>query len=289
MLTPEDILHHPRFASARDAHILALTSLFAGDRFVTWMMADAAVFALRGFIVGCDVSYTPDDRTTWATPSNLRTLIAERKLASPRRVDTMIARFLQARYALARPSAIDRRLRLLAPTPRLMAHDCDHLVAYHRFLLTLLPGQGYEWVLSADPAAHRAIRRSAFRRLGQAMAFLNHAPIMMFLARDAGYLAFLMLACARITGREGDLSFTGIAETLGVSRTHIRNLFREAEAAGYVRMNARGTSPIDITPALWSSYERFLADVQIGQHLIAGHAFASLGAEGVGPNEKAGA
>ncbi|WP_139234361.1 hypothetical protein [Methylobacterium pseudosasicola] len=118
------------------------------------------------------------------------------------------------------------------------------------------------------------IRRAAFRRLTQAMTFRHHPPMMMFLARDAGYLAFLLLAQAQITGRERDLSFTEMSADLGVSRTHIRNLFREAEAAGYVRLNIRGTCPVEITPSLWASYERFLADVQVGQHVIAQVAFA---------------
>lgn len=274
MLTPEDVLHHPRFASARDEHIVSLTALFAGDRFATWMMADAAVFCLRGLIIGFHVSHEPADRRTWATPSNLRKLLVDLKLASPRRVDDMIARFLQAKYVEAATSTVDGRVRLLAPTARLLGHDRDHLAAYHRFLLTLLPGQGYEWLLTGDDGTHRAIRRVAFGRLAQAMAFRHHPPMMLFLARDAGYLAFLLLACAQITGRQHALSFTGMATDLGVSRTHIRNLFREAEAAGYVRLDTRGTSPVEITPTMWESYEAFLADVQAEQHSIAQEAFA---------------
>lgn len=283
MLTPEDVLAHPRFLRARDTHIAALTALFAGNRFVTWMMADAAVICLRGLIIGCHASYAPDDRSTWATPANLRRPIVAAKLASPRRIDTMIARFRQARFVEGRVTPADRRVHLLAPTPQLLAHDRNHLAAYHRFLSELLPGQGYEWIRTDGQETcltetrltetHLAVRRAAYRRLPAAFAFRRHAPIMMFLARDAGYLAFLLLAHAQLAGREHAVSFTGMASDLGVSRTHVRNLFREAEAAGYVRLNATGTRPVEITPPLWTSYDRFLADVQVGQHAIAQAAF----------------
>jgi hypothetical protein len=45
--TPEEILSHPRFATARRAHIDALVELFADDRYVTRLMIDAGAIVLR--------------------------------------------------------------------------------------------------------------------------------------------------------------------------------------------------------------------------------------------------
>jgi DNA-binding MarR family transcriptional regulator len=273
--TAEEILAHPRFAEARRAHIDALVKLFAGDRFVTRLMNDAGTITFRGLLVGFHAAHDENDPATWATPGQVRKHIVDRGLASARRVDDMIARFRQARYISSVVSPADNRVRILAPTERLIAHDCDHLAVYHRFLLDLYPGRGYEWTAGNDHRVQLAIRKALFYALPQAMAFMRHVPVLMFLTRDAGYLAFLLVAQAELADSE-ELSFTSMARRLGVSRTHIRNLFVEAEAAGYVRLGPKRSRPVEIMPVLRDAYDRFLADVQADQDAVAQIAFANL-------------
>jgi hypothetical protein len=274
--TAEEILAHPRFAEARRAHIDALVGLFAGDRFVTRLMNDAGTITLRGLLVGFHAAHDENDPTTWATPGQVRKHIVDRGLASARRVDDMIARFRQARYISSVVSPADNRVRILTPTGRLITHDRDHLAVYHRFLLDLYPGRGYEWTIGKDIRAQLAIRKALLYAMPQAMAFMRHVPVMMFLSHDAGYLAFLLVAQADLADSD-DLSFRSIAHRLGVSRTHIRNLFVEAEAAGYVRLGPKRSRPVEIMPVLRDAYDRFLADVQADQDTIAQIAFANLG------------
>jgi DNA-binding MarR family transcriptional regulator len=275
--TAAEILAHPRFAAARRAHVDALVQLFAGDRFVARLMADAGAIALRGLLAGFHAAYDENDRATWATPGQVRKLIAERGLASPRRVDDLMARFRQAGYVVPAASPTDRRVRILRPSERLLAHDRDHLAVYHRFLHDLYPGRGYEWALRKDARVQLAIRRAAFQALPQAFAFIRHRPFMLLLSRDAGYLAFLLVAQAALSdGRHRPSSFTAIAEPLGVSRTHVRNLFVEAEAAGYVRLGRGRGGPVEIMPSMWEAYDQFLADVEADQDAIAQAAFAGL-------------
>jgi DNA-binding MarR family transcriptional regulator/DNA-binding transcriptional regulator YhcF (GntR family) len=274
--TAAEILAHPRFAAARRAHVDALVGLFAGDRFVTRLMADAGAIALRGLLAGFHAAYDESNRATWATPGQVRKLIAERGLASPRRVDDLLARFRQAGYVVPGASPNDRRVRILRPSERLLAHDRDHLAVYHRFLHDLYPERGYEWALRKDARVQLAVRRAAFHALPQAFAFMRHRPFMLLLSRDAGYLAFLLVAQATLSGGEHRPSFTAVAEPLGVSRTHVRNLFVEAEAAGYVRLGRGGGGLVEIMPSMWEAYDRFLADVEADQDAIAQTAFAGL-------------
>jgi len=273
--TAQEILAHPRFAEARRAHIDAVVRFFDGDRFVTEMMGDAATISLRAFLVAFEFIHDDNDPRTWGTSARVRKQIAERGLASPRRIDHLLARFRQENYIVPVAPAADKRVRILKPTERLIAHDRDHLATYHRFLLDLYPGRGYEWTKTRDPRAQAAIRRAALRQTPQAMAFMRHAPFMMFLVRDAGYLAFLLVAQAELADNGETVSFTVVAKRLGVSRTHIRNLFLEAEAAGFIRLGDAG-APVTILPALWTAYDRFLADVQSAQDEIAQIAFAKL-------------
>ena len=99
---------------------------------------------------------------------------------------------------------------------------------------------------------------------------------MMFLSRDAGYLAFLLVAQAAHRESDRKLSFASIGDRLNVSRTHIRNLFVEAEAVGFVRLGQKRGGAVEILPPLWDAYDHFLADVQARQDAIAQVAFANL-------------
>ncbi|MCJ2142239.1 citrate/2-methylcitrate synthase [Methylobacterium sp. E-066] len=162
-VTAQEILAHPRFAEARAAHVSAVVELFKADALAMRMMADAGIIILRGFIVGFHFAFDPEDRNTWATPGNVRRILVERGLASPRRVDDLLARFRQAGYLEAASAPDDRRVTILVPTARVIAHDRHHLAAYHRFLLDLFPGRGYEWALEQDERTHRLIRLSGLR------------------------------------------------------------------------------------------------------------------------------
>ena len=271
-ITAAKILAHPRFAAARSAHLDAVVRMFRADRFTTRMMSDVGMIMLRGFLVGLHVGSDVADRATWATPGNVRRALIGRGLASPRRVDDLLARFRQAGYVVPTPAPGDRRVKLLVPAERLIAHDRAHLAAYHRFLLELFPGRGYEWILGQDAEAHRAIRRAAIRNQPQATSALRHEAMRLFLARDAGYLALLLIAQAQLSGGDGP-TWSSMADDLGVSRAHLRTLFAEAEAAGYVRLLAGRKRPVDILPALWTAYDAFLAEVEADQDAIAQAAF----------------
>lgn len=272
-VTAQEILAHPRFGEARAAHVDAVVELFKADPLALQMMADAGIIILRGFIVGFHFAFDPEDRSTWATPGNVRRILGERGLASPRRVDDLLARFRQAGYVEAAPAPDDRRVTILVPTARVIAHDRRHLAAYHRFLLDLFPGRGYEWALEQDERNHRLIRLSGLRDLPRALSVLGHEAIRLFLGRDAGYLALLLVIQASLSDPD-HLTWTSMSNDLGVARSHLRTLFSEAERAGYVRLRVGQGRPVEILPPLWTAYDQFLAEIETDQDAIAQAAFA---------------
>src|SRR5258708_3521907 len=177
--TADEILAHPRFAEARRAHIDDLVGLFAGDRFVTRMMADAGVITLRGFLAGLHAAYDGTGRTTGARPGQWQKLIVERGFAGARRLDDLMARFRQAGYIVSVVSPVDNRIRILRPTERLLAHDRAHLAGYHRFLHDLYPERGYHLALRKDPPVQPAIRKAAVSALPQTLPFMRRVATMM--------------------------------------------------------------------------------------------------------------
>jgi len=273
-----EILAHPRFSQARRAHVDALASVFVRSRIPSRLIVDAASVMTADLLVGFYAAYDRADPTTLATAGRLQKLIAEYGLASPRRMDDLIARFRQTGYVHAVASVVDRRIRVLKPTERLLAHDRAYIAALYQPLNILFPDRGYEPVIRRDPRLHLAIRRIGFFEPPIAPAFIGrHPAIMMFLARDAGYCAFLLLIKAVLSKKQlvsDDLSFTAIADRIGVSRTHIRNLFVEAAAEGHVSLTGARGHVAKVHTRLLDTFDPFLADLassldRIGQIALA--------------------
>ncbi len=260
-----EILAHPRFPQARRAHVDALSAVFVRSKSPNRLIVDAACVMTADLLVGFYAAYDRGDPTTWATVGRLQKLVAQRGLASPRRMDDLIARFRQTAYVETVSSVIDKRIRVLKPTERLIAHDRAYIAALYQPLIILFPERGYEPVVRRDPRLHLAIRRVGFFEFPIATAFISrHPAIMMFLSRNAGYCAFLLLMKAVLSGKQlisDEVSFTAIAERVGVSRTHIRNLFVEASAEGLVSLTGARGHVAKVHARLLDNFDLFLADL----------------------------
>jgi len=271
-VTAKEILSHVKFREARRTLVDTLVALFTESRPAARLMSNAATMLLRALIVTHYAAFDETDRRTWGTPSILRQHLAERGFASPRHTDNLIARFVRLGYVEPLVSPIDRRTRILQPTGTLLALDREHLAAHHRFLDDLYPGRGYGWTAAPSEGMHLAIRSASFdaRPFGRA---LSRSPMSEFLMRDAGYPALLLAAQAELSSAPASLSLSGIADRLHVSRTHVSNLFAEAEEHGLVSMRSRAGP--QLTPRLRTAYDEFIADVSSEQDEIAQRAFGT--------------
>jgi hypothetical protein len=228
---------------------------------------------LTAVLVGFHANHDDDDPATWATPGRVQSMVVERGLASVRRLDDLIARFHATGYVARDENPADRRSRILRPTELLLAHDRAYNAVFHRFLHTLYPDRGYDWVVTGDPRPHLAFRKVAFRSQPIAAVMLRHKVMSMLLPYDAGFIALLVALQAGLNGDEGALSFSAIARRLGVSHTHVRNMFVAAEAAGYVTLGG-SIGSIRILPRTWSEYDLLVADVESAHDQVAQQAFA---------------
>jgi hypothetical protein len=71
----------------------------------------------------------------------------------------------------------------------LLAHDRAYNAVFHRFLHTLYPDLGYDWVVTGDPCPHLAFRKVAFRSQPIAAVMLRHKVMSLLLPYDAGFIA----------------------------------------------------------------------------------------------------
>src|SRR5450432_3686285 len=114
--SPDEILAHPRLPAARAAFVDAVLAFHEGDQFSSRLLVEAMRQVTFNLIVSLHLRHDPSDRTTWPTPRRLKDELGVFGLASPRRIDALVARLVQLVYVESRPAEQDGRMRILNPT-----------------------------------------------------------------------------------------------------------------------------------------------------------------------------
>lgn len=258
----EAILRHPDFARARAVYLDNVLALYGDDAFLNKLLMEAARSVIFVIAICMEAGYRPDDRGTWPTIGNLKKALALFGLASPRRIEQIVARLVQTDFLESRVSPLDRRVRLLIPTARMLAHDQDWLIAHYAPLARLFGEADYVLPLRGDIGFQRAQRQIATDFFAQsAMVLLRNPDIMLFLARDAGILVLIELA--REVVDQGtptvELSLAQLGRRFAVSRTHVRQLLWAAEVRALVEID-QAQRQITLKPRLLESLDRFIAE-----------------------------
>ena len=233
------ILGDPRFPAARVAYVRAVLGLYEHDPFLNRLLMELGRFLVFA-TVGCLHAASDEaDRETWPTMRLLkRTMNVYGDVSSPRRIEEIVARFVETGYLHSRPTPADRRARILVPSDRMVAHDVEWLAAHYLPLDVLFPDAGYAAALRRDPGyrmRHRAVGRTM---IPYAAGMLRaNEPMALFMARDAGIMILMKLldqAAADPEGTVQRVSFADLGERFGISRTHVRNTLQAAERAALV-------------------------------------------------------
>jgi DNA-binding MarR family transcriptional regulator len=266
--TPEEILAHPRFRAARTAFVEAVLALHEGDHFRSRLLVDAMRQVTFNLIVSLYLRHDETDRATWPTPRRLKNELKTFGLASERRVDALLSRFIQLGYVQSLPSDQDGRVRLLSPTDKMMSLDRDWLAYHYVPLHVMFPNPGYGEPIGRDAAFQRAQRLVAadFSAKGAEIMASNPA-VMRFMNRDAGMLVLIKLV--QMSAFDGvGLSYSAIGAKFGISRTHVRGLLEDAAQHGDVSLSGRGGYFVELKPSLVQAFDRFLADAMSGHDLL---------------------
>jgi DNA-binding MarR family transcriptional regulator len=190
-------------------------------------------------------------------------------VSSARRVNDIVGRLKRAGFVVARATPSDKRARILEPTAKLIAHDLDWLRAHYAPLDVLFPRPGYEQPLRRDPAYRKAHRIIGSQMAAHGAKIMDMSPaVMLFMNRDAGIMILfkLMERALEETGAGAShLTLVDIGDRFGVTRTHVRKVLRDAEAAGLVEARGRQFSP---TQSLRAGFDRFFAETASGHDLM---------------------
>lgn len=268
----QEILDHPRFVIARDHYLKVSVSAYQGDRVMRHLMHDIARHVLFNIILGRHAGMQPEDPETWPTVGRLREIFLAFNMASPRSFDEMLARMEVIGLITLAPVPGDRRRKLVIPTETMIAEDLTWLARHISPLAVLFPERSdYLPALNHDRAYQRVLRLFSSQNLGVARDVLApEDPVsILFRRQDAHLIVFIYVLDALARGSNtASVRFEVAAEQLSTSRTHIRNLLRDLEALGLVRLYGRGGHGVELMPALWRWVDHFLAASMSGHDMI---------------------
>lgn len=271
ILTPDEILAHPRFAVGRAAFVDGVIALHEGDAHHSRLLVEAMRQVTFNLIISLHLNHDVTDRTTWPTARRLKDELKTFGLSSERRVDALLSRFIHLGYVEQLPSEQDGRIRILSPTPKMMSIDREWLVYHYAPLHAMFPERGYREPVARDVAfqrSHRLVALDFSAKGAEIMA--SHPAVMRFMSRDAGMLVLIKLVQMQISAKDGaaGLTYADIGKRFGVSRTHVRSLLEDAAQHGDVTLSGRGGSLVELNPPLLQSFDRFVADAMSGHDMI---------------------
>ena len=265
------IVRHPRMAEARKLYLDYFLALYGDDPFMARLLIETGRFLVYHVAVVLYAGQDPARRETWFTVGRLKREMAVFGMASDRQIDHLVGRLCSVGFLTVQRAEQDRRVRILKPTEKMLAHDRAWLAAHYAPLTVVSPFNDYDPVMRQD-AAYQLIHRQ------QAMAFipfsgklLAMAPeLLLFFNHAAGHMVSASLLSAAMAAGDvhAAVPYADIGERFGISRTHVRTILVEAQDAGLVRLDGRGGHRVEILPRLWESYDRGLAAGMFGHDMV---------------------
>ncbi|AWN39040.1 hypothetical protein DK427_15505 [Methylobacterium radiodurans] len=263
-LTAEAILAHPDFPEARRVFIAEHRKVYDSEVFPGRFGADVGRVTTLAIIVCLYANYVRADRETWPTLTKLKTTVARFGFASPRLIDTFVARLVQTGDLVLRKQPDDSRVRLLCPTEKLLAWDREWMAAHYAALDLLYPEPGFPLARQRDAAFQTAHAKCAIDAFDGIIAMIwSNMDLVFFLSSTSALIILLSVldrsgADAENHFQESDLG--ELAKSFSVSRSHIRNILAAAQEIGFLTRSGPRKTLWQLTPRLVSAFDRFIAD-----------------------------
>lgn len=266
------MLEHPNFRLAVQGYTEQLLAQRRGERLLNKLLAQREREML-GFMILAEHYATRDGK-----PPLTMTRLTTSGFGSPRRIAGFVQLLRLAGFVHISTDQVDARCRLVMPSQRLIALHRDWTLAALRQLDCFLPQPMLERALHHFPDFHAVACCLGAEEILQGKAFtLGHHPLVDFLTpyRGGHLIAASLVHVAYAGGRRTnpvELSYGRLARRLGVSRSHILNVFNAAEASGLLTCRQAGKE-IHLSPQSEQDLMHYFA---YELAFIARHAVAAL-------------
>ncbi len=164
-------------------------------------------------------------------------------------------------------NSLDKRVRRIVPSEPLISTSVNHMSVLMRAVDLVWPGSNFADRTAGDSDFFaRTFLRTGQKYLEGADPLRPFSDVRHFTSKDAGtfLLNTLVFAClghnARLTPEtEFSISYAEIAQSSGVSRTHVRNVIEAAEARGLITNRGEGGKSMRLTAQMIESYEQYFS------------------------------
>lgn len=262
-LALEEVAAHPRLPHARKTFLSEFLKVYGAAPHMARLLIESARYMVFTFAIVNYAAQDPGQPETWATVGRLKKIMQAFGHSSVRQIDILISRLCDLGFLEIVQSEHDGRVRIVRPTEKAMAHDRDWLFAHYAPLVSLYPDRDYSLIMSRNVAFQIRQRRRSMEFVPVVASLLVMPPeVMVFFNRPGGYMflaALLEAAMGSADGTYAAVSYADVGERFGYSRTHVRRVLTDAEAAGLVRLHSRGGHNVEILPALWAGHDRGVA------------------------------
>jgi hypothetical protein len=275
-LSYDEIVRHPRMADARKHYVSRFLALYDRDPFMARLLIETGRFLVYHIAVILGAVQDPARRESWLTIGRLKKAIAPFGAATDRHIDQIVGRLCEVGFLVSEIAEQDRRVRILKPTEKMLAHDRAWLAAHYAPLTIVSPFADYDPVMGEDSSYQMRNRQVAVDFLPFSGKLLAVAPEMLLFFKHAGghmVSASLVHAAMASADSHASLPYAEFGERFGISRTHVRGILVEAQDAGLVRLGGRGGIRVEVLPRLLQSYDRGLAAGMLSHDMV--HALAT--------------
>lgn len=260
-----EILASPNFKTARNTMCEGYMALFEYDPALNKILAEYSRYAIIMFAICIAAKQRDEDPSTWLTLGHLQDVICQFQIASPGRVEALVARLIDTGWMKKRPAPGDARKRILVPTQPLLNHDMGMIRAQARACLLVGKGEALQRAANCDTDFERANAIISVAAFAEAMTMTMKHPEMLqyFLMRDSGYMVLLSLVISAQRSPSESIStmpYQDIARRFGISRAHVHNVVNDAQDAGLLRVLTPGRSEVELLPRLYDLFDRLTAD-----------------------------
>lgn len=119
----DEMVRHPRMAEARRFYLERFLALYDRDPFMARLLIEMGRFLVYHVAVILGAAQDPARPETWLTVGRLKSAMAMFGSASDRHIDQLVARLRAVGFLTSEPSEQDRRVRIVKPTEKMLAHD----------------------------------------------------------------------------------------------------------------------------------------------------------------------
>ena len=252
----------PRFAEAIRVFAQGMISIYRGNRLLNALINDRGRMVIGYLALYLHDGGAPDGRGSGFGVGQLKALCAATGMASPGRTAAMLALMRVSGYIESGRAPDDMRRHILLPTQRLRETHRERWRCVADAVRVVRPELAAAFDIG-DPEFEAAYVRHTADYFIKGMRVIDVAPeLLLFSDRNAGMMILFSLL---LSGEAGDtvppqrpvsISISALASRFGVSRVHVRSLFREAEAAGLI---ARDESHLVFKPTLIEACVNFFA------------------------------